>query len=144
MPLRALMLCGCHSANLHMCYRDASLRHFVTCDHLNMTLCPQTPRVRTRRRAGVRHRAATARVTSRACTPTTGACPAVRTKTGCHQKVSAPATGPAKTTAWAHSPNRWPSRSLMCRKSACSPRSLLRVLHGAVVLLADCLPSVPW
>lgn len=42
----------------------------------------------TRRRVDVRHRAVTARVMWRAFTPTTGACPAVHTKTGCHQKVS--------------------------------------------------------
>lgn len=58
-------------------------------DHRRLVPLRQMLRAPTRRRVGVRRRAATARVTWPACTPTTGACPAVRTKTGCLLKVSA-------------------------------------------------------
>lgn len=143
-----------------------------------MTFCSQTLHVQTRRKVDVRHQAVTARVTWRACTPTIGACPAVRTKTGCHQKVSALVTHQTNT-GLAYLPNLWPSCSLMfsmflwsllcLAHSVCcvfavvvgpclifqwrggfsegSDRLHLHLscdlLHGAMVLLADCQLNVP-
>lgn len=136
--------------------------------------------VQTKRRVGVRHQAATARVTWQDCTPTIGASLAVHTKTGCHQKVSTSVTHQSNTSL-AYLSNLWPLCSLMfrnrhvSRKHCCvelvwcavcllsrldcvwylsggySEGSLwlqlhfsCDLLHGAMVLLADCLPSVPW
>lgn len=144
--------------------------------HLHMPFCSQMLHVQTRKRAGVRRQAVMAQVTWLACTRTIGACRAVRTKTGCHQKVSI------------HTPTEHRFRvfpqpvALMffdVQESACFPWPLLclarsvyllswldcvlhfsgvysegsdglqlrfscDLLHGAMDLLADCLPSVPW
>lgn len=150
------------------------------CDQVVMTFCKQMLHVLTRRRVGVQHRAAMARVTWRASTHTTGACLAVRTKTGCHLKVSTSVTHQSNT-GLAYLPNLWPWCALMVGNQHVSPDRccvwlvlcavhLLSwldcvwyfnggcgegsdglqlhfscdLLHGAMILLADCLPSVAW
>lgn len=91
-----------------------TVQHFIKSDHLHVTFCSQILHAQTKRKVDVRHQAVTARVTWRACTPTIGACLAVRTKTGCHQKVSASVTHQTNT-GLAYLPNLWPSCSLMFR-----------------------------
>lgn len=73
-------------------------------DHRRLVPLPQMLRVPTRRRVGVRRRAVTARVTWLACTPTTGACLAVHTRTGCLLKVSPSVWGTERLNSLPPSP----------------------------------------